>query len=617
MNQRRLTKATLWTTALFPLFLASCVDDSYDLTKDIDMTITVGGNLGIPGSYTEEFTLADIMDLEYHENPEDSVIRTDANGDYRLLKASTADPTSVDIDPVTVNAPQVTPDQTTISFNTPTNIPGEVKAAVENVTMDFTFSKNDVTDQITSISSADVDFTAILTLDFSQQSQNVNEITLTEDFTIELAMQDQTAADNMDISIPDDQSANFQIQPDAPQKIVFIRDQTIRRGEQLEVPIHFTRVHDFPVGQGLFETGNFLMQINVVANGTATTQGVPEGNISVELNTGAEVPSICLQQVTGKVNPDIDIQIDPVTVNDIPDFLNDKENQLDVKNPFIKLTVTNGTPVDVNLTADLIRQKEGMEDITIPIGSNDEEDQKIVLYAGSENNPTTNIYYLSREPMPEVVNENEHIYNNVLGDKIYDLIKTIPDEILLENIEAKALDREYTIALGEDGAHYDVETAYEINAPLTFGEDLQIVYKDSINDWSSDLEDLSIRQAVVEMDAYNGIPLNFTIDAKALDKEGNVYPNVSVVAEQGNIKPGLKYKGGDDSQRTESHIVLRITCESGNMENLDGLAISLRANTQEMESHPEWKDAVLNEGMTLQLNNIRIRIENGVTVDLN
>ena len=47
MNKRRLTKASLWTAVLTQFFLASCVDDSYDLTKDIDMTITVGGDLSI------------------------------------------------------------------------------------------------------------------------------------------------------------------------------------------------------------------------------------------------------------------------------------------------------------------------------------------------------------------------------------------------------------------------------------------------------------------------------------------------------------------------------------------------------------------------------------------
>ena len=38
---------------LISVLLRILLDDSYDLTKDIDMTITVGGDLSIPGSGTE------------------------------------------------------------------------------------------------------------------------------------------------------------------------------------------------------------------------------------------------------------------------------------------------------------------------------------------------------------------------------------------------------------------------------------------------------------------------------------------------------------------------------------------------------------------------------------
>ena len=47
---------------------ASCVDDQYDLDKDVDMTVTVGGDLTIPGSSTEEITLKKIFDLEEDSN---------------------------------------------------------------------------------------------------------------------------------------------------------------------------------------------------------------------------------------------------------------------------------------------------------------------------------------------------------------------------------------------------------------------------------------------------------------------------------------------------------------------------------------------------------------------
>ena len=36
-----------------------------------------------------------------------------------------------------------------------------------------------------------------------------------------------------------------------------------------------------------------------------------------------------------------------------------------------------------------------------------------------------------------------------------------------------------------------------------------------------------------------------------------------------------------------------------------------------MDGRPELQNATLNKGMTLQLKNIRVRIENGVTVDMN
>ena len=171
--------------------------------------------------------------------------------------------------------------------------------------------------------------------------------------------------------------------------------------------------------------------------------------------------------------------------------------------------------------------------------------------------------------------------------------------------------------LGQDGAHYVVNTDYQINAPLQFGQDLLITYKDTIDDWHSDMEDITINKAVVEMDAINGIPLNFSVDAQAINVDGNVYPNVTVTPVQGTIAPGLKLLNGDASAASESKLILEIMCESGDMKNLDGLIISFKADKKNMDGRPELQNATLNKGMTLQLKNIRVRIENGVTVDMN
>lgn len=74
--------ALIGVCAVSTATLYSCVDDAYDLNKDIDKTITVGGDLTIPSSSTEEMLLKDILDLE-----DNSTVVADKNGDYAIVKA--------------------------------------------------------------------------------------------------------------------------------------------------------------------------------------------------------------------------------------------------------------------------------------------------------------------------------------------------------------------------------------------------------------------------------------------------------------------------------------------------------------------------------------------------
>ena len=598
MNKRRLIKASLWTTALSPFFFASCVDDSYDLTKDIDMTITVGGDLSIPGSGTEEFTLEEIMDLE-----DNSVVKADAQGNYALNKADTTE-TDVEIAPVHINAPASNPTTTTLYFNTPAATSEEVEAQVYDVTTDFLFSKDDVTTDIVSLTSTDVDFTVYLTISFSQASQNVEVITLKKGFSIEMELEGQTQPNGFVFEL--DNTGNYGIKEGEDQTIEFLQDQEIRKGMTLKIPVYFKRIQNFPDGQGIYEPGHFKLQTHVIANGTATTPGVPAGNIQVDLITDTEVPDITLQSVTGIVDPKIDINVDPITVEGVPDFLKDDVN-LDLTNPYIKLRLENGSPADVNLKARMTWTKDGVFNEGFQIGTDlgsTPTDQTITL-AGS----ATSEYYLSRINMENLPAGAKNI---VLGDNLYELIRTIPDEIKLTDVEAKALQHDTEVELGNDGAYYEVNTIYELNAPLQFGNELNIVYKDTINDWGGDLEDITIKKAIVEMDALNGIPLNFKLNAQAIDRNGNVYPNVTVNPVKNTIAPGLKLTGENGETATESPIQLEIVCESGDMKDLDGLIVNFTADMEGVN-----QNATLNKGMTLKLSNIRIRIKDGVTVDLN
>lgn len=74
----------LWGFLLsFPLWTVSCVDNKYDLDKDIDMTINVGGEyLTIPAGSTDTTFLSKIIEVE-----EGDILQPDATTRvYHLTK---------------------------------------------------------------------------------------------------------------------------------------------------------------------------------------------------------------------------------------------------------------------------------------------------------------------------------------------------------------------------------------------------------------------------------------------------------------------------------------------------------------------------------------------------
>ena len=116
----------------------SCIDNSYDLNKDIDMTVNGGGeHLAIPVGYTEQITLDKIIELD--EGDDLQLV----NGEYHLLKSDKIDPSTTTVDPVTIDAanseikeiaitdetetPDEMPIETTISQD------GSIKAEANNV----------------------------------------------------------------------------------------------------------------------------------------------------------------------------------------------------------------------------------------------------------------------------------------------------------------------------------------------------------------------------------------------------------------------------------------------------------------------------------------------------
>ena len=100
------------------LGIVSCVDSKYDLDKDIDMTVNVGGEyLTIPAGGTEQALLSTIIEVE-----KDDMLQPDENTrEYHLTKKETITGSEFKVNPVMADAVDET--GSPISAVTPEDFP--------------------------------------------------------------------------------------------------------------------------------------------------------------------------------------------------------------------------------------------------------------------------------------------------------------------------------------------------------------------------------------------------------------------------------------------------------------------------------------------------------------
>lgn len=570
MKKRLTNKTFSCAFVLLSSCMLSCVDSEYDLSKDLDMTVTVGGeNLTIPASNTKNITLEKIFDLN-----EESTVKADADGNYALSQTGKGSDTRVSIEEITIKSSEIALQSARTELNYMMSPSGTLEATVNDKTS-FSIDKRNITTDVTELYSSDVIMPASLRMNI----EGSNSLTLKKGFQIEFP-------DYMTITTTD-QRVKI-----TGSVLTFIQDINVSQNSALYIPIQVTRI-DFEsmgTGKGLVAPGHLVIADDINISGTSTTTG--GSAIQMIMDTEIKIDEIQLTQVTAKVNPEINVSIDPITINNLPDFLKDEQVRIDMTDPKIYLTVSNTSPVEVNFSGVLKSYKGGKLLASVPVG----QSPNLITIPG--NQPDEYIICLHR------LNKNvEGADASVTVENLNDLIETIPDEIRMDNIEAKASDKRCTIVLGST---YNVKTDYEINAPLQFNEGTNIVYSDVIDNWNKDVKDLSVKEVVITMDAQNSIPLTMNMEVKAINKNGTVLNSISTEVSS-QIAAGTM----ENAKVTPLEITLKST-DANAFKELDGLKYEVSAT-----SSAETSGKVLNKNQYLRLGNMTIKIKGGVTVDMN
>ena len=561
----------------------SCIDNSYDLNKDIDMTISAGGeHLAIPVGYTEKITLDKIIELD--EGDDLQIV----DGEYHLLKKDNIDETNTSVKLVTVNESSnpIEPIRI-ISGNHDNNVRDIFISNAESEGF-INAEAHGVDKAVIEIGSLAADMPTTLTLklklggEISTSLVKVGTMTIT--FPNFIQFEKENGLNGQTLTMTD-----VQIEPYSG----FTKELKINKYVFGKEYGEGNRV-DEENGDRILKIEN--QEIKIEMQGINVT--TPSGNGSLNITPTITLAEMAVSEVYGTIQPDIDVKPTEVELNNLPDFLQDDEIRLDITNPVFSFNANNPLNTDVEMDGVLTGYKDGKVTKIVKIGSGN-GGASITLKPSGDKQQTISIV---REEKT-VVEANA---TKVVVPNLNDIIETIPDHINVELKPVVKTEQYYTVNLGQD---YTLNSAYDIDIPLSFGSNLKIVYEETLDNFDLDLEDVDIKKAVLSINAVNTIPLAMEIkndNVSALDANGNVIKDIDVTVE-GTI---TESKDGKTEVSSALNVNLNETAE-GAISKLDGLKLKITAVPGQAT------DVQLLSTQWMQLKDMKLKIPNGIKVDLN
>lgn len=572
----------LWGLLLsFPLWTVSCVDNKYDLDKDIDMTINVGGeHLTIPAGSSDTAYLSKIIEVE-----EGDILQPDAaTRVYHLTKRD-----DIDVDPTTVKEVTISSANTDLKQELVGS--GDGGSGSKTTELDV---KNNLRAEASDIDEALIELGAL-------GAKTPTSLTLAFEFlnTGNLTFGSVTAK-NLEIQLPD--FLMFE------KGEVEEGNKLILNNEELKNAQKVLHVIGYQFGgkaeEGEIPDKNRTITINglVTMQGQVVTSGI-NGSGSLTMTLDVTLEEMTANSVTGVIQPEIKAETTNIELNDLPDFLKDEETRMDITNPVILLRAENQLETSVEVDAVLTPMKgnaqiDGKE---VKVGSGYGK-TPVVLASGK------NVIALSRTGECTI----EGVTSNVKVEDINNLLETIPDDIEVDLQPVVRNEGYYTAELGRA---YEMPSSYEVDVPLSFEQNLNIVYNDSVQDLNKDLNDLDkviLKKANVLLTVDNAIPLKLQLKPEnVLIKD--VYGN-ELTAVKKTIEEDKQYvtESTDGEKPVTSELVLNLTSEdTAFLSKIDRICFKLTAVPGSATGVP------LKDTQWLKVTSIKLSVPGGVNVDLN
>ncbi len=561
--------------ATFLFSFTSCekyINEDYDLTKDIDMTVNLLPGLEVPVGNVSKVSLADLLDMELADN---DLISADDNGNLTIqygdnlqFSIETIDFGSFErqsFEPVYIGFPLS-------RYNlSGTLLPGITLSYSDLTGVPFTASTStgfeaEIPDVIADIESVDMHTEVTLTFSSSEGKAYVKS--------------------GFRIQFPEYVSVqNYYENPE----FIVENGNTIVLVQDVPTPIELTFfLNRIVLPAGALADGKIAMNLHLELEGDVYINTDDFTDLSKDIDIVISTNDILLKPSSASIK--IDAEFEPegteIEIPELPDFLVDNNVCLDLYDPTLYLSVDNWTDFQFGLQAEITSYQSTLSP-SVSLGT----DPEIIIGRQS----THNFLISSR-----VKNVEDGVVN-IVRPTFRDMFREIPERISIDDMKLIFSPDEEFFHFNL-GVSYSVGYEYMLTLPLIFGESLNIQYTFDVNISDVDLEP-GISNAVLDFELLNSVPVTFDLVVEALDTEDNPIDWI-------DFDLNAKIASGTQDAPVASPVSLNFKSHK------EKIAFSgLRFTISAAAPSAEHLGVSLNKNQGIELKNLTLTVPEGITIN--
>ncbi len=561
--------------------LTGCIDDNYDLS-DIDTTSEFKVKDLVLPINIDVVTLGDIIDIKEGDQIKEITINGETFYAVRESGSFATDPISIPA--FTTNAPAIQP--SAINFNTGSTRKAPNRVSENSLTLSMqdpirrslVYSAYNIDNSIMAIDDIFADLSIALTFEADPSVTNLADISL----------------ENLYLDLPKGLTIT-NIFPEGNYNEGRLVIPRLYLEEGIAKVVLEASAINLPDNNCAIDYSSHSMQLQADVNiESADLVMAPKSYAAVELpqsvtlNVNYSISCLAANAVSGKIRYMLEgdaMNISPISLSDIPDFLAQDGTDLILANPQIYLSVNNpvanenlGYQTGLCLTAH--RNNEAPKEFTL------DNEYFEVGYNKNVDGPYN--FCLSPqapENVPDGYANPQHVAFTSLSNVISG--NGIPASIGIELVEPQVY--EQNVIHFELGRNLNaLEGNWEFIAPLAMknGSDSKIIYTETKNGWNDDdVDAITISTLELSMTVSSTLPLSAHLSGYPIDINGNQISGVTI---EGAEIP---------ANAQDTPLTIRIT---GEVKHLDGITFTATVKPD--------SDKALSPSQTLTLKNIRAKV---------